>query len=299
MATVSPTDDFIIVAGVLEKYVGDSYEIFIPENTVIIGDNCFMGMEPIKKLILPYGITKIGNNAFFGCQGLEHINFPETIVNIGDSAFRNTGIQEVILHESIEHIGKNCFMGCAALKKVYLPEKTIIYNGTFKQCKNLQEVSCNLNNFCLSFKPSNEAKKGNDKRPTLFDAFQATPFLDQLHNKQLNKQCILCSEEIDQKGICNNCGACHVDLSKGCYIATAIYGSYDCPQVWTLRRFRDTTLEKTWYGRAFIKIYYKISPVLVKLFGKKKWFNKIWKKRLNKIVSLLEEKGIQNTPYKD
>ena len=27
-------------------------------------------------------------------------------------------------------------------------------------------------------------------------------------------------------------------MSKGgCYIATAVYGSYDCPQVWTLQRF--------------------------------------------------------------
>lgn len=26
---------------------------------------------------------------------------------------------------------------------------------------------------------------------------------------------------------------------KGCYVATCVYGSYDCPEVWTLRRFRD------------------------------------------------------------
>ncbi len=34
--------------------------------------------------------------------------------------------------------------------------------------------------------------------------------------------------------------------NKGCYIATCVYGSYDCPQVWTLRRFRDYTLDETW-----------------------------------------------------
>ena len=28
---------------------------------------------------------------------------------------------------------------------------------------------------------------------------------------------------------------------SGCYIATCVYGSYDCPQVQTLRRFRDDT----------------------------------------------------------
>ena len=41
----------------------------------------------------------------------------------------------------------------------------------------------------------------------------------------------------------------------GCYVATAVYGSYDCPQVWTLRRFRDHTLAASWYGRAFIRAY--------------------------------------------
>lgn len=58
----------------------------------------------------------------------------------------------------------------------------------------------------------------------------------------------------------------------GCYVATAVYGSYDCPQVWTLRRFRDYTLAETWYGRAFIRTYYAISPTLVKWFGKTDWF---------------------------
>ena len=33
--------------------------------------------------------------------------------------------------------------------------------------------------------------------------------------------------------------------SGGCYVATCVYGSYDCPQVWTLRRFRDNTLAET------------------------------------------------------
>ena len=41
--------------------------------------------------------------------------------------------------------------------------------------------------------------------------------------------------------------------SGGCYIATCAYGSYDCPEVWTLRRFRDNTLAKNIFGRAFIK----------------------------------------------
>ena len=52
---------------------------------------------------------------------------------------------------------------------------------------------------------------------------------------------------------------------NGCYVATAVYGSYDCPEVWVLRRYRDFTLAHSWYGRAFIRAYYAISPKLVKV----------------------------------
>ena len=86
---------------------------------------------------------------------------------------------------------------------------------------------------------------------------------------------------------------------NGCYIATAVYGSYDCPQVWTLRRFRDYTLAKTWYGRAFICTYYAISPTFVKWFGKTEWFKKIWKGQLDRMVEKLQSEGIESTPYED
>lgn len=86
---------------------------------------------------------------------------------------------------------------------------------------------------------------------------------------------------------------------KGCYIATCVYGSYDCPEVWTLRRYRDFTLGRSVFGRVFIKFYYAISPTVVKLFGKTKFFNLIWKKRLDKKVARLNAKGVDNTPYND
>lgn len=87
--------------------------------------------------------------------------------------------------------------------------------------------------------------------------------------------------------------------SSGCYVATAVYGSYDCPQVWTLRRFRDYTLAETWYGRAFIKTYYAISPTLVKWFGHTDWFKKMWQSKLDRMVAKLQANGVESTPYED
>lgn len=85
----------------------------------------------------------------------------------------------------------------------------------------------------------------------------------------------------------------------GCYVATCVYGSYDCPQVWTLRRYRDNTLAKTWYGRAFIRTYYAISPTLVKWFGNTRWFKKMWRGKLDRMVSKLQADGVASTPYQD
>lgn len=85
----------------------------------------------------------------------------------------------------------------------------------------------------------------------------------------------------------------------GCYIATCVYGSYDCPQVWTLRRYRDYTLDETWYGRLFINCYYAVSPKLVKWFGNYAWFRKPWKKFLDSMVERLNSEGIADTKYSD
>ena len=87
--------------------------------------------------------------------------------------------------------------------------------------------------------------------------------------------------------------------SKGCYVATCVYGSYDCQPVWVLRRYRDYTLAQNSFGRLFIKIYYTISPTIVKLFGNQLWFHKLFKKPLDKFVKKLRNNGVEDTPYND
>ena len=87
--------------------------------------------------------------------------------------------------------------------------------------------------------------------------------------------------------------------SGGCYIATAVYGSYDCPEVWTLRRFRDFTLAETWYGRLLIWFYYSISPTFVRVFGKCNWFKTMWRSILDEMVDKLRHDGFEDTPYND
>ena len=81
------------------------------------------------------------------------------------------------------------------------------------------------------------------------------------------------------------------NTDEGCYIATCVYGSYDCPEVWTLRRFRDEKLLPTAPGRWFVKCYYKLSPKLVARYGGKSWFVKPWRSALDLVVRRLETKS--------
>lgn len=86
---------------------------------------------------------------------------------------------------------------------------------------------------------------------------------------------------------------------NGCYIATAVYGSYNCPQVWVLRRFRDNTLAKSVFGRTLIKLYYFISPWLVRHFAHVKWIKNMWHCTLDLLVDKLKNNGVQDTQYTD
>lgn len=87
--------------------------------------------------------------------------------------------------------------------------------------------------------------------------------------------------------------------NKACYVATCVYGSYDCPQVWVLRRFRDNVLQKCLPGRLFIKTYYMVSPTIIKVFHNQKLFINVCKKLLDRLVDRLKNKGFTDTPYED
>lgn len=86
---------------------------------------------------------------------------------------------------------------------------------------------------------------------------------------------------------------------SGCYVATCVYDSYDCPQVWTLRRYRDQKLAQTAIGRLFIRCYYAVSQIIVKLFGRTKYFRKFGKLWLDKIVRKLNAQGFCSERYQD
>ena len=52
------------------------------------------------------------------------------------------------------------------------------------------------------------------------------------------------------------------EKSGSCFIATAVYGDYDHPQVIRFRNFRNQYLSDSIFGRLLIKIYYSVGPYL-------------------------------------
>jgi YVTN family beta-propeller protein len=53
-----------------------------------------------------------------------------------------------------------------------------------------------------------------------------------------------------------------------CFIATAVYGSSMTEEVKVLRRFRDNILLTNAVGKAFVRIYYKVSPPVADFIAK-------------------------------
>jgi hypothetical protein len=70
----------------------------------------------------------------------------------------------------------------------------------------------------------------------------------------------------------------------GCYIATVVYGSYGCDEVYALRKFRDERLSKYLIGRWFIRFYYAVSPYLAKNLCRSSIIKKVIRKWLDWLV---------------
>ncbi len=75
---------------------------------------------------------------------------------------------------------------------------------------------------------------------------------------------------------------------EGCYIATAVYGSYNAPEVIILRRFRDDVLQNSVFGRLFIKAYYCFSPFVAEKLKTAKHINSLVRNILDKFIQTLK-----------
>jgi hypothetical protein len=79
---------------------------------------------------------------------------------------------------------------------------------------------------------------------------------------------------------------------NGCFIATAAYGCYLHPKVMVLREFRDTCLLTNPPGRAFVTLYYRISPPLASLIAKHESARAVCRMMLAPVIVAVEYKKV-------
>ena len=303
--------------------------VTLPNSIIEIGKGVFQH-SALESIIWPMGLTEIPEDTFSGCD-LRNFTIPNSVTKIGDSAFCCTGLESIVLPMGIVEIPHYAFGSCVKLKNITIPNSvTKISDMAFCYCYSLKSITipnsvteigkdifgkyldlyysdederddyiATLEILKTSEKVLNMLINGNQirvclnlKRIELEDG-RIFSTADILPNELLCDKIkdILYSNKIKQQSLASS--------KSGCYVATCVYGSYDCPQVWTLRRYRDDTLGATWYGRLFIRTYYAISPTLVKWFGKTNWFKKLWKGNLDRMVAKLQSNGVEDTPYED
>ncbi len=79
--------------------------------------------------------------------------------------------------------------------------------------------------------------------------------------------------------------------AEGCFIATAVYGSYVADEVLVLREFRDRELASNSLGRLLIRFYYFVSPPIAELLEVFPFAKKPTKYVLDKIVVAAHNHG--------
>lgn len=74
-----------------------------------------------------------------------------------------------------------------------------------------------------------------------------------------------------------------------CFIATAVYGSPCTPEVTVLRNFRDDVLCKSSTGKAFVNLYYIVSPSIANFIAGHKKIKSLTMNLLNLLIRVLQK----------
>lgn len=78
--------------------------------------------------------------------------------------------------------------------------------------------------------------------------------------------------------------------TEGCFIATAVYGSYNHPQVLLLRGYRDHILANHTAGKLLIWVYYKYSPKIAEYIRRSPARKVVVRHVVEQIVALIRRK---------
>ena len=116
----------------------------IAEGVEKIGKNTFIGCSKIQKVEFPKSLKEIGESAFENCTALNgELKNIENVISIGGNAFSGcSGINgTLIIPNGVGTISNGAFLGTSITKVVIHENVTQIYDGSFKNCIYLEDIT--------------------------------------------------------------------------------------------------------------------------------------------------------------
>ena len=137
--------DFVIEAGVLKKYQGESVNVDIPNNVFAIGKKAFFRLK-IKAVTIPDSVTEIDEDAFSLCSALTSITIPDSVTSIGSYAFNGcSSLMSITIPDSVTEIDDSAFSGCSALTSITIPDSVTTIDRNAFDCSPLSTVKASEN----------------------------------------------------------------------------------------------------------------------------------------------------------
>lgn len=241
---------FNVQNGVLISYSGNASYLMMPLGVTEIGSAAFSFNEKLVAIKIPASVTKISMSAFQGCSKLAFVQFSVGIASINPYAFS--------LCDNLRHV---VFLG----------------NGNALSVNSFSSFNDNVTVYGYS----EHIKDIASQRLTNFERYgQATENSTETEKTAPTPSPVTTQSSKQEKD--------SKQKKEGCYIATAVYGSYDAPEVMVLRKYRDEVLSKSVFGRLFIKTYYLLSPPVAKKLKNEKHINRLVKNLLDGWVKKLK-----------
>ena len=134
--------EFVIIGGLLSKYLGNDKDVIIPDSVTAIGERAFTEAFHVESITIPDSVKTIGKSIFGnGSWGsnprpqLKKLIIGDGVTTIDSYAFVDCiHLTKIVFGKALCHIGYHAFSGCKKLSKIDFSNIPIevIDSGAFK-----------------------------------------------------------------------------------------------------------------------------------------------------------------------
>lgn len=133
---------FVILAGCLFGYYGNSENVIIPETVNRLNHCAFVDNSIVKSVSIPDSVTEISKQAFLNCTSLKSVTIPKSVTSILEGAFCGcSSLESVVIPDGVGKIGIQAFSNCTSLKSLFVSDSVeLIGTQAFAFCSSLESV---------------------------------------------------------------------------------------------------------------------------------------------------------------